>query len=142
MNLKAIETEEKNQTSDAVTRRTKRILLLGAGVLFGFVLLLLAGALFYHQTDHAHRFILAKVNESIPGAIALEKLDVSLLKGEIELEKAALKDPVHKDCAGFDRLFIDFSWAPILRGNLTIRALVLEKPWAEVHVNDRERSIC
>jgi hypothetical protein len=55
MEMKASPTAEKEQKSGVMTRRTTHILLLGAGVFFGFVLLLVAGAFFYLRTDHAHR---------------------------------------------------------------------------------------
>lgn len=114
--------------------RIKHILI-GTGILAGLILLLAAGAVFYLKTDHAQRLVQAKVNASIPGAISWKRLRFSLLKGEFELENFLLKGPSNDVLAGFDRLFIDISCTTLFRGDLTIAAFTLEKPWATLQVD-------
>ena len=114
--------------------RIKHILM-GTGVLAGLFFLFATGAVFYLKTDHAHRLVQTKVNESIPGTISWKKLRFSLLKGEFELENFLLKGPFKDDLAGFDRLFIDISYSTLFRKELTVEALTIEKPWAALQVD-------
>jgi translocation and assembly module TamB len=109
----------------------------GLGILLGVAVALVGGVLFYFQTQHGQRLIQAKVNEMIPGAISFENLRYSLLKGRFELTNVVVKGPSEDNLAGFERLSVDLSWIPLLRGNLMVAAFVLEKPWVNVQV-DRE----
>ena len=114
-----------------MTRRTKQFLM-GTGIVLGVVSCLLAAVLIYLGTDHAHRLIQGKVNEAIPGSIDFETLRFSWVKSELEVRNGALKGPSQEAMAGFERLFVDFTWLPLLKGAVRIKALVLEKPWADV----------
>ena len=117
-----------------MARQIKQVLL-GLGILFGTIILLLVAVLFYLKTDHALRLIEAKVTEAIPGTVLMEKLRFSLFKGEFELENVLLKGSAHEELAGFDRLFIRVSWHPLLKGNLTVSELIIEKPRAALQIN-------
>jgi translocation and assembly module TamB len=117
-----------------MTLRIKHILV-GTGILAGLILLFASASVFYLKTDHAQRLVQAKVSASIPGAISWKRLRFSLLKGEFELENFLLKGPSNDDLAGFDRLFVDLSCTTLFRGDLTVTAFTLEKPWATLHVD-------
>ena len=117
-----------------MTRRVKK-LIIGSGTFLGVMVALVAGVLAYFHTQHGQRLILAKVNGMIPGTISCDKLRYSLLKGRLELVNAVVKDPSGNNVAGFDRFSIDLSWIPLLRRNLLVSALVLEKPWANIQVD-------
>jgi len=117
-----------------MTIRIKQILV-GMGILSGLAVFLIAAVVFYLKTDYAQRLVQAKVSASIPGAISWKRLRFSLLKGEFELENFLLKGPSNDDLAGFDRLFIDISCTTLFRGDLTVAAFTLEKPWATLHVD-------
>ena len=108
---------------------------LGSGILLGVTVALVAGVLAYFHTQHGQRLILAKVNGMIPGTISCDKLRYSLLKGRLELVNAVVKGPSENNVAGFERCSVDLSWIPLLRRNLVVSALVLEKPWANIHVD-------
>jgi autotransporter translocation and assembly factor TamB len=114
-----------------------RQFLVGLGILLGLVCLLLFGAISYLKTNHAHRFILGKVNGAIPGTILCEGIRFSLLKGEFELEKMLIRGPSNEELAGFDRLFLDLSWATLLKSDVTVTALILEKPWTTLRVDSQ-----
>lgn len=118
-------------TQNGMTKRTKQFLI-GTGIFFGLVLCLLTAVVLYFKTNHAHRFIQAKTNEAIPGSLDFETLRFSLIKSEFELRNVALRDPSQEAVAGFERLFVDFSWLPLFKGAIRIKAMVLEKPWANV----------
>jgi autotransporter translocation and assembly factor TamB len=117
--------------------RTIKQIFIGIGTLFCLVVVLLVGVLFYLKTDHARRLIQSKVNKAIPGTISFEGFRFSLLKGEFEVRNALLKGPSDDELAGFDRFFIDLSWTPLLDGDLTIAALVVEKPWTTLRVDSQ-----
>jgi translocation and assembly module TamB len=117
-----------------MTRRTRRFIV-GIAIVPVLIGLVLAGFLFYLETNHAQSLIQAKVNETIPGAISWGRFRFSLLKGELELRDVVLKDPTKDLLAGFDRLFLDISWTPLLRGELTVSELILEKPWIALQMD-------
>ena len=121
-------------------RKASKRFFFGSGILFGLILLLFLVTIFYLQTDHARLLIQEKVNGLIPGSISCKKLRLSMLTGELELMHVLLKDPDGKSLAGFDRLFVDLSLITLLKGNLTVAMLVLEKPWATLKV-DKEGEI-
>jgi translocation and assembly module TamB len=118
-------------------RRPAKHLLIGTGILCGLVLLVLAGLRIYLDTDHGRRLIQAKINDTIPGTLTFESLAFSLLGSDVTLRGLVIMDPSGKECAGFERLFVDFSWLPLLRGEIRVKTLVLEKPWVVIQV-DRE----
>lgn len=41
--------------------------------------------------------------------------------------------------AGFDRLFVNISWASLVRGELSVSELILEKPWVTLCADNQER---
>ncbi|KPK21178.1 MAG: hypothetical protein AMK69_22365 [Nitrospira bacterium SG8_3] len=120
--------------------RKMKTVFIGAGVLIGLMILLLIGAVFCLNTDYAQGLIQAKVNDVIPGAISWEKSRLSLLTGEFELRNVVLKGPSDDELAGLDRFFVDLAWTTLLKGDLTIASLILEKPWATIRV-DRDGQI-
>ena len=121
-----------------MTRRIKQILV-GIVILFGLILLLFIGILFYMKTDHALRLIQDRVNDLIPGAVLCGGLHFSLLKGEFELRRMLLKDPSGNDMACCDRFFVDFTWSTIFKRELTVETLIIEKPWATIRVDKKNK---
>jgi autotransporter translocation and assembly factor TamB len=115
-------------------------LFIGSGIFLGVMVALVAGVFIYFHTQHGQRLIQAKVNEMIPGTISYDNLRYSLLGGRFELTNVVVKGPYEDNLVGFERLSIDLSWIPLLRRNLVVAALVLEKPWANIQV-DREGEI-
>jgi translocation and assembly module TamB len=120
--------------------RKMKTVFIGAGVLIGLMILLLAGAVFCLNTNYVQGLIQAKVNHVIPGAISWEKSRLSLLAGEFELTNVVLKGPSDDELAGLDRLFVDLAWTTLFKGDLTVASLILEEPWATIRV-DRDGQI-
>jgi translocation and assembly module TamB len=114
--------------------RKMKTVFIGAGVLIGLMILLLTAAVFCLNTDYAQGLIQAKVNAVIPGTISWEKSHFSLLRGEFELKNVVLKGASDDELAGLDRLFVDLAWTTLLKGDLTVASLILEKPWATIRV--------
>jgi len=117
-----------------MAKQIKQVLL-GLGILSGTIILLFVAVLFYLKTDHALRLIEAKVTKAIPGRVLIEKFRFSLVKGEFELKNVLVKGRAHEELAGFDRLFIRVSWYPLLKGDLTVSELIIEKPRAVLQIN-------
>ena len=110
-------------------------LLIGIGILLCTLVFLSVGTIYYLKTNHALRLVQGKVNDLIPGAILCEVHGFSLIKGEFELRRVSIKDPSGVSLAGFDRLYIDLSWTTLLRGDLTVATLILDRPWADVQID-------
>jgi len=112
----------------------KRIFI-GIGIFLSFFILLPVGSFFYLKTDHAQQLIQAKVSDKIPGEISWEKFRFSLLDGKFELKNVLIKGPSNDEIAGFDRFFIEMSWDTLLKKELTIAALIIEKPWTKLQTD-------
>jgi autotransporter translocation and assembly factor TamB len=114
--------------------KKKKIILICIGVFFGLLILLPAGLLFYLETDHARDVIGNRINQAVPGTISYETFHLSLLRGRIELKNVLLKSPSDEQLAGFERFFADITWSTLLKGDLTIEEITLEKPRADLRV--------
>ncbi len=119
-----------------MTKKNKKVFI-GIGIFFGLIIFLLAATLFYLETNHARQLIQGKINKAIPGTVLWEELDFSLVKGKIELKNVLLKGPADDKLAGFDRLFLDLSLNTLLKGDLTVETLTLEKPWAMLQTDSK-----
>ncbi len=128
-----------NLREHRMARKIKGVFI-GTGVLFGLIILLLAGVIFCLNTDYAQGLIQAKVNDVIPGAISWEKCRFSLLTGNFEFRNVVLKGPSDDELAGLERLFVDLAWTALLKGDLAASSLILEKPWVTIRV-DRDGQI-
>jgi len=113
--------------------------LIGAGIFLCLLILIPAGILFWLETDHAREFIQTRANNAIPGSVSWEKLRFSLLGGRLELKNVLLRSPSDEELAGFDRLFVNLSWATLLKGDLTVEEVTLEKPHADLRADAQGR---
>ncbi len=118
-----------------MNKRLNRILK-GITIFFCFIIVMMAGVYFYLNTDHGQKYIQAKISESIPGSITWDNARISLLTGRVDVNKVLIKDPSDEEVAGFDRLFIKYSLLSLLRGNLTITVVLLEKPWTTLRAEE------
>ncbi|MCP4347883.1 MAG: hypothetical protein GY795_20460 [Desulfobacterales bacterium] len=119
-----------------MTKKVKKVFI-GIGIFFGLIIFLFVTTLFYLETNHAQQFIQGKINKAIPGTVSWEELSFSLVKGKIELKNVLLKDPADNKLAGFDRLFLDLSLSTLLKSDLTVETLILEKPWAMLKTDSK-----
>lgn len=111
-------------------------ILKGIAIFFCIVIVMMAGVYFYLNTDHGQKYIQVKISESIPGSIIWDNARISLLTARVDIEKVLIKDPSDKEVAGFDRLLIKYSWPSLLRRNLTINGVLLEKPWTTLRADN------
>ncbi len=115
-------------------KRTKWILII-AGILLCLMIIVPAGILFYLESSHCQGILQKEINKKIPGKISWEKINFSLIKGNIELKHILLKGTSDEELAGFDRLFLDLSLSTLIRKEFTIAEITLEKPWANLHID-------
>ncbi|MFH2045251.1 MAG: translocation/assembly module TamB domain-containing protein [Pseudomonadota bacterium] len=106
-----------------------KIILISIAALFFLLIIGIAGLVFSIQTDFGKRFIESQIDKQIKGSISFDHLQISLLKGQLELNHVNLKDDSLEDIAGIKRLFIDISWDSFLKGCLIVRQLTIENPW-------------
>ncbi len=117
-----------------MAKKTKFILL-GVGVCLMLMLFAPVALRFYAETKQAQQTLQAKINQKIPGKISWEEIRFSLFMGKFELKNVQLKDRSGNELAGFDRLFADFSWDTLIRGDLTVAELTLENPRADIRID-------
>ncbi|HUT73137.1 MAG TPA: AsmA family protein, partial [Desulfatiglandales bacterium] len=110
---------------------------IGLGIVFGLIFLLLVGAYLYLQTGHAQNFIQGKIKAQIPGTISWEGFRLSPLQGLFVFQNLSLKDPSGEAFVHIDRASANIAWTTLLKGDLTVAELILEKPRAVLRVNKR-----
>jgi translocation and assembly module TamB len=108
---------------------------IGVALFFGITMVILIGVFLYLNTAHGQKFIQETASRNIPGSMTWDYGRLSFLKGEIEVKNAVIKGPDNDGIAGFDRFFIEISWPSLLRGRLTLEALLVEKPWTKLRVD-------
>ena len=116
-------------------KRIAKRCFIGAVICLCIVLVFLAGVCVYLNTDHARDLIQGKVNGVIPGKISFSDFRFSPFKGELALKNVTLKDRRNGEIAGLNALRIEVSWATLLKRTLTIKNVILEKPWANLYTD-------
>jgi autotransporter translocation and assembly factor TamB len=101
---------------------------IGLGIGFVLMLILVIGALSYLKTDHARHFLLSQINTAIPGSVSCLKVNFTLSDGSLELRQVSLADPDGKPLASIDALTLDLNVFALLRRELTVTALKINKP--------------
>jgi translocation and assembly module TamB len=117
-------------------RNLVKICLLGMGIFVGLVFILLGGALLYLQTDQAQALMQREINGLIPGSVSWEKARFSPLKGRFTFQNLSLHGPLDEPIAGLDRISVHLSWIGFLKGDLTIKRIIGEKPWAALRSDE------
>jgi translocation and assembly module TamB len=116
-------------------KRIAKICFIGAAICLCIALVFLAGVWVYLNTDQARNLVQEKVNGVIPGEISFRDLRFSFFKGELAVNNVTLKDQYNGDIAGIKALRIELSWVTLLKGTLTIKNVILEKPWANLYAD-------
>ncbi len=119
-----------------MTRNWIKKALISGAILLGFCVALVVSLSLYLNTNHAKKFVEARLSAAIPGSITFEAMHLSLWRGQAELKSLVLTGLSHEAIAGFDRLFVNLAWGGFLGGGLTIETLLLEKPWAEIRATE------
>ena len=86
------------------------------------VLLGLAFGHFYLKTGHGQNMIKTSINSAIPGHIDWESIDISILGGNIRIERAMISDPEENPIVDAGMLFLDIDTIELLRGKIDIVA--------------------
>jgi translocation and assembly module TamB len=102
--------------------------LIGVITVIAVFLFLLIGVRLYLNTDGARQQLQAKINQAIPGTITWSKSRLSIWKGEVELHNVLLSAPTNDKLFELNRLLLRVSWIRLLKGELCVKNLFLEKP--------------
>lgn len=108
-----------------MTRRTRKRLVVGAGVLV--LIALASGLAAYFAAGPIQRAILARLNEKIKGYhITIEAVDLHPLSFSVDLRQVVLTQDAHPDppIASVPAVSASLSWRDLLRGRVVGRAEV------------------
>ncbi|HKK91661.1 MAG TPA: translocation/assembly module TamB domain-containing protein [Desulfobacteraceae bacterium] len=106
------------------------ILILSAVALLG--LAACAGGFFYLGTDHCQNMIQETINEKIPGSLAWEDLDVSIVRGNVTLGKVSVFSPEKEMIAGFDPFSASVDLPALFSRELVINQVLVKNPTARI----------
>ncbi len=110
--------------------------LIGVVAVIAVFLFLLIGVERYLNTDRAQQQLQAKVNQAIPGTITWSKSRLWVWRGEVELHNVLLSAPTNDKLLELNRILLRISWIRLLKGELCVKNLFLEKPQIDL-VMDR-----
>jgi len=104
-------------------------------LLLTIVALIIGGTSLFLESEQGRQLIHTSINSRIPGTIEWDHIDISFLKGSIEVHSAILTDPQKNSIAGFETFYASIDWKDLLRGTITVPLVLLKKPWATIEQN-------
>ncbi|KMQ49679.1 hypothetical protein CHISP_3397 [Chitinispirillum alkaliphilum] len=113
----------------------KRFLLITALIIATLITALMGTFFLAIRSNTVHQYVISRVNQTIPGSLKFDRIHISPLRIQLEINDFSLSDPSGKELAGFDRFFIDVSPIALIRRKLVIKSAVLEYPWASVEID-------
>ncbi|MDG5816833.1 translocation/assembly module TamB domain-containing protein [Chitinispirillales bacterium ANBcel5] len=113
----------------------KRFILITAIVIATLVVALFATLAIAINSNTVHQYVIARVNESIPGSFKLDRLRITPFGIQVELLDFALLDPSGQELAAFERFFADVSLISLIRKNVVIRKATLEHPSTVIEID-------
>lgn len=105
-----------------------------SAVLFIVVCLAVVSAIQLLNSSFGQDYLTGKINTIIAGNIALSDLNFSPLKGSLDLTKVVLKDPNGIGVVGFDNLYVKINWLSILKKEIRIPKILLQRPWGRLYI--------
>ncbi|MCK9275660.1 MAG: translocation/assembly module TamB [Syntrophales bacterium] len=119
-------------------KKLLNVFFVGITVIIILSIISIEGVQFLFEARLGQQIIVSKINSKIAGSVAFKDLELDLLKGSVVIHEGILKDRSQKDIAGFKKLSMSISLNSLLRGHFTIPFILLDKPWADVHRNERK----
>ena len=120
------------------TRKWAPRLGIGALILIGFVLAIVAGGALYVATpsgsERLRAFVLRKVNAGILGEIEIKRLTFQWT--HIRLDGVALKDPEGELVAVVESVDLQLRLSALIRRTAQIDGLLLKRPWVHLRTDD------
>lgn len=117
-------------------RKLLKPVLLFAAVLVALVGLVLVGAAWWIQSGDGLRWVERRVNDLIPGTIAIDSHRLSLLEPGLDLYDVVLRDSRQTPLAGLAHVSIRLDWVALWRKEIRLRHLRLQAPWADLAVDE------
>ncbi|MBN2297871.1 MAG: hypothetical protein JXM72_04730, partial [Deltaproteobacteria bacterium] len=122
-------------------KRLIRILLVFIVIVTSVTICLVSGVHVYLKTEHAQKLMLATLNEFINGELLWQDISVSLLKGEVGIGGAVLRDPDGRKLASFDDFSLDLSLMSLFQGRIVMEHVKVQSPWVYLGVDSNNTLI-
>ncbi len=116
-------------------QKAVRLFLFCITLLFTVAALIIGGTSLFLGSEQGRQHIRASINSRIPGTIEWTQLDISLLKGSVEIQGGTLTDPQKHRIAGFKTLYASIKWRDLLHGVIAVPLVFLKEPWAAIEKN-------
>jgi translocation and assembly module TamB len=107
-----------------------------AVVVLGTIVCLAAiGTIALLNSSTGQHWLQDQLNTMIAGDITSFDLNISPINGTLELTNVVLKGPDGMDVSGFERFYLKVHWRSLLKKELRITELRLQKPWGRFYRN-------
>ncbi len=110
-----------------------RLAFIGVCLLAG----LAAAGTVYLESGRAQRFIQKTINDIIPGSLAWEKTDLSLLAGKVKIYGLTLSHGPENVLAKIPLLEVDLSLKQLVKGQLNVTAVSVDQPRLSLMVSEK-----
>jgi len=119
--------------------RKIKLLLIGMGIFFSLIIVLITSALFLLETDMVQRRIQAKIQQVLPGKILWKALRFSLIRGRAEISNVDIKTPTDESVISVDKVYAQVSMMNLLKGKIRGHRLTLEHPIVNLGADEHGR---
>ena len=107
-----------------------------AAVLLTVAGILVCASLIWIQSNWALEWVQSRINPLIPGTLTIEGHRLSPLKAALEIHGVELLDPHGAALAGFARFYAQLDWRALLKREIRLSAVQLDRPWADLRVDE------
>ncbi len=105
-----------------------------AGVLFLCLGAVLFGTLHFLESKTGQAFWLSPLNNSIPGRLGVDFLDIDLVSGTFEIDGLRLDSSEGRTLVSVQKISAKFSWLRLLRGQVYFSSIDIHGPRAELSI--------
>ncbi|WDP84442.1 MAG: translocation/assembly module TamB domain-containing protein [Desulfobacter sp.] len=99
-----------------------------AGIVCGLFMAFAWGLAWFLESRFPRDFLLARMNETIPGYLLVDKVRLGIFAGQLDLEGIVLQGEAGKDLVRIKKLGLDLSWTRLMSKEISLSRLVLDSP--------------
>lgn len=107
--------------------RGKKISIL-LGIVCGIFLTFVWGASLFLESRFSQGFFLDLINNSIPGHLTFEKMELAVFAGQVDMEGLLIRGANGEQLARVEKVSLNLSWARLLSGEICLSSIFLSSP--------------
>ncbi len=118
-----------------LVERGKKISIL-LGIVCGIFLIFVWGASLFLESRFSQDFFLDLINDSIPGHITFEKMELAVFAGQVDMEGLLIRGPNREKLARVEKVSLNLSWIRLLSGEIRLSSIFLDSPAFDLSLSE------